>query len=509
MAVTQKFIGDSNQLVKEYEKILAANAKLTQALQNNADLSKKNADSQKDFFMNMKSSLSQQVSSLATITAGYLSMQSAIAFATKEIEHQNKVAEESRRKNISVADSQAAIVKNIGDVNQEQLNSFLNKVADIQKQTGFSDRGQLNMAASSVLSATGDQAKTIEILSAATEFFKDAPADLAKFAGSMADVMKATGDPNANRALALMLSIQGQSRFESLDAFKNVAPALASAVVTQGGVDKVQATREAAAVFAGLGQRAGDAEGSVTKTAVANLAANLQKAFPEQGLSFLQRLEMAQGSSQKVKDELARSGFEGAMRPIIQDLLSGPDSQTSKMILDAAKNINSSEAFTEQKRQLLRDGTSELAIAGSSRRTDASIEQYELSTDASFTAEVRKKLADSLAKTTTATQAQLLLANFDYGSGNDPAGKAAEILDRAAKEVKSAQGGVFDWLWGSTAAADQQGLSASRMAGVNLLEEAKNEIIALRESMDRVANNTGKSAQVPASAQRNTHQERD
>lgn len=450
-------------------------------------------------------------SSFLGAVASTVSLQTGIKLVTAELEKQRRIAEEARRTNLSVADSQAAVIKNIGDVNREQLGQFLGNVQRVGRESGFADVAQLNLAAADVLSAAGgDQAKTIEILKTAAAFFKDAPGDLAKFSGSMADVMKATGDPDAKRAMALMLSIQGQARFTSLDAFKNVTPALASSVVTQRGVDPVRATREAAALFAGIGQRAGDPEGSVTKTAVANLSANLETMFPTAGLSVLERLRMAQQANQATKDKLAESGFEGAMRPIIKDLLSSPESQTSAMIAEAFRNINASEAFANQKRDLLTGGTAQLELSGSARRTSGRIQAFELGGNVALSAEIRNKVSQVLDKTAGSTDAFLMQARLEamLARGVDPRAAGASILQEAEESVRMGQRGFLRSILSDDLAPDSE-LSQSRREMINLLRDTKEEIKRLRATSEGTENNTRRAAQVPAGAQRNVHQEAD
>ena len=375
MPVKQTFSGDSTALIREYQKIQRQQIKLEQQIaKSNASQAQGVANTKR-----MKSSLDGIVANVGAFAAGFVSVHAAAKLVTEEMELQRRLAREAKMAAISLADSQAAVAKNIGDVSDEAFQAFVNRVQNIAVDTGFQSPSQLNVAASGLLSATaGNQELTLELLKTAAPFFKDAPEQLGVFASRMGDIMKATGSSNAKETMALMLAIQGQSRFEDLSAFGNVAPALKASVVTQQGVDRTQATREAAALFAAIGGAIGDTEGAVTKTAVANLSANLERVIGGDGMSVMQRLAIAQQKiseggeeGERVKEAILQSGFEGAIKPTIRQLISDSTSETAVAARESLDKITASEDFVDRKRKQLMSGTSQLELANLTREQQA------------------------------------------------------------------------------------------------------------------------------------------
>jgi hypothetical protein len=282
-----KFTGTSDfeKVKKDYESLARHTAKVESENQKLRRTSDQVGNSFRKSNRIHSRAMSSAMSSVKSLALQYVGVQSAIQLVNKELEHSKMLSERALQATMTTAAAESAVIKNIGDVPGPVASQFIQRTKDISQQSGLPDSRSALMAASSILSATaGNREQTLAIIKAAAPFFRDTPEDLAQFGGAMGDVMKVTGQ-GAQDTAALMLAIQGQARFETLAAFKEVAPALASAsVVTKG--DRVQNTRETAALFAAIGSRSGDVEGAITKTAVANLTANLARVVPELDTTF-------------------------------------------------------------------------------------------------------------------------------------------------------------------------------------------------------------------------------
>lgn len=324
------------------------------------------------------SALGKMTAQIRSVAAGWISAQAAVqGFMAAEAERQ-RLAEAGRDAQLSVGQSQAAVIKNIGDVSNDEARAFLKRVDAIRQATGFASVAPLNMAASSILSGTGgNQRLTLDILRQSAPFFKDAPDQMAGFGGSLADVMRVTGDQSVRRNIGLLLAIQGQARFESLDAFKNVAPALASGgVVTEG--NRVQRTRESGALFAAIGQRIGDPDGTITKGAVVAIEKNLAQVVPEAQTTFERLRVVWEDTTGRLADAVVGGGgFRGATVPVIQELLKSRDTQTGKMLTDAFEKIQGSEQAVTRKAQQLMRLTPELRAVTATAAAGGAIEDLQ------------------------------------------------------------------------------------------------------------------------------------
>lgn len=478
--VRQQFTGDAKQLLAEYEKMRVQMSKLEDGQDKLLAHSKKMGKEQLSLQAIATEGTKRWQSSIKGLITSFASAQTALQLLNAEQERNNRLAEAARQTNITVGDAQAGVLKNIGDVSDKEAKAFLDQIADIQKGAKFQSQVPLLQAASSILSATaGDQDKTLEIVKAAAPFFRDSQDQLASFGGAVGDVMGVTGETNAKKALGLMLAIQGQARFESLEAFKNVAPALASSGVTQKGVDKVQAASEAAALFAAIGGRSGDVEGTLTKTAVANLSANLQAAFPQEGLSVLDRLAMAQEASTEVQDEILKSGFQGAIKPIMDELIRSGDSQTSQMTRDALSKIVSSEEYVDRKRAQIEGLTGALQTSTRAKTSEGNIEQFQMGVGGQR-AEIRQILKDTLdAAGESALDNQMRMMKFDYLPAED---RAQFAIDELLSVRDKQQYGLFGIFGGATDAAD---LGPDQRAAVALIGEQVQLLYDIRDGLNR------------------------
>jgi hypothetical protein len=501
-----KFTGTSDfeKVKKDYESLARHTAKVESENQKLRRTSDQVGNSFRRTNRTHSRAMSSAVSSVKSLALQYVGVQAAIQLVNKELEHSKMLSERALQATMTTAAAESAVIKNIGDVPDPVASQFIQRTKDISQQAGLPDSRSALTAASSILSATaGDREKTLAIIKAAAPFFRDTPEDLAQFGGAMGDVMKVTGG-TAKDTAALMLAIQGQARFETLAAFKEVAPALASAsVVTKG--DRVQNTRETAALFAAIGSRAGDVEGATTKTAVANLTANLARVVPELDTTFA-RLQKVQ-QDPKLQAEVAKSGFRGSIKPIIEELLAGSGTQTSMMVQDAFQQIQGSNAAYTRKLSQLGGLTPALQEQTSSMRSSGNLEAYRTTPGASRMANIRDILNNTLDETT------LFFGTIDTWIRKG----VFEMQARSSKFATPEEAAMSQLFYRRAAILDRKGASpreiaapptASEMAGlepqlkkmVNLLTDQLNELRAMKarnqSNADRAAAQRQRTANV-------------
>lgn len=479
----EKVKKDYEQLARHTAKVEAENQKLKRTTEQTGSAAKRSNSAAAAGLQRMKSSL-------AGVALQYVGISQALALWNRQLEHNKRMAEESAAANISAAQSQAAVIKNIGDVSDESAKKFLANVAKISREAGMPSVVPLNMTASSVLSAVGgDQATTLEILGVVSQLFRDQPEQMAPFGGAMGDVMKAS-DMNARQAAAFMMAAQGQARFENLEAFKEVAPTLAAASVMTRG-DRVQNAAETAALFAGIGSRSGDVEGAITKGAVANLVRNLESVAGHLDTTF-ERLEYVR-ERPELQAEVLKSGFRGPTVPVVRELLAGSDTQTAQMVVAAFDQIRPDEAAFARKVDQLARLTPQLQLTGASQRASGNVESIMLTSDAGREAVAREIMTKTLDRTFTAETAEKAIGTsilgkyasemaFMFGQG-DPEERAIRQLERRIDVLLRPELGK--------PAIDVSAASPTTQRMVQLLEE---QIMILRQMRDGAgAQNHGRS----------------
>lgn len=347
--VVVEMSSDEAKLYRGMQRLIEQQQKLETGLKKTGAAGKKAGD---DTSKAMKSDFfSKQLVDLKAVATGYFSIQTAIQAVTKAMEEQKQVAEAAATVQVNVAGGQAAVLKNLGDVSKEESDRFFANLDRIRSDSKFSSIVPIQYAASDILSATGgNQEQTLDILRAVTPLFGTTPDQMASFGGALADMQKASGITDAKQAAALMLGIQGQARFTSLDAFKNVAPALMAVDIASSG-DRLTDTREGAALFAGIGSQIGDTEGNLTKGAVVALATNLRNTLkdvaPELKTTF-ERMEFVRNNPtlevMGIGNPEAKADFEAmdeSMKKLITDSLAS--AREKQMIATGIKDLAASE----------------------------------------------------------------------------------------------------------------------------------------------------------------------
>jgi hypothetical protein len=191
--------------------------------------------------------------------------------------------------------------------------------------------------------------------------FRDEPQSLGAFGGSVADFMRSTGETDAKKAVAFMMSVQEQGRFSDLNAMKQVMPALANAGIV-GGKDQMESARQAGAFFGAFGKRTGDVDAALTKTATVKMMTGIEKAVPE-GRDLFERIDILRRDQERRGKFLKEGGFEGA-EPVIRELLSDSSSIMARSMAEAYAGIQGSVPAYERKVKQLENVTPALAHAG-------------------------------------------------------------------------------------------------------------------------------------------------
>jgi hypothetical protein len=401
--VVQKFDADGKSVERELEKMRREYDKLLAKMDT---VVKQSNRSSRIFNIDIGS----QVVKLGSMAAGYLSLQNAAALFNAELERRIELEKRTTDKNITVAASQSAVRHMIGNVPTKEYNNFLKQIENIQTGTGFSDIATMNMAAASILSATGSNQKvTTEILAAVAPVFRHTPERLAKFAGATADVMNVT-KTDARSAASLAISGTSAARIDDLGGFSYIAKALGSGRTLLGDNTDQDAGEQIMALFGTMSRFSKDAEGGPTSTAVITFLQKLEQFGGEGGV--VERLARVQEqlATGKLKESEFLSGFEKASFGTARLLIRGDDEINSDLKATIASTKGTVDAFDALASDLT-NATPQLRAATLGQRIEMTTEQSQLSAaggESALLAQARAARAAAFAGVNTTTLAGMM-----------------------------------------------------------------------------------------------------
>jgi hypothetical protein len=265
VAVHFEATSDVSKVAADYDKLVRENVRLREKML----AVTKESSSQGSI---ISSTIGNGVSQLRNMAAGYFSVHGMISLVNAGLEEQKRISQEINRVQMTAADAQAEVVKNLGNVSTEQASRFLKEVEGIAAKTGAPSVAPVYEAAAQTLSAVGDEQLTKSILSETIPLFKGKMAELPTFAGAVGDLANISGaksESEIRRIVSLIMSSQKFSRGATLESFKNVAPAVAAVSAVDSSGNRIAAERQALALSGAISSAIADPEMALTKTATA------------------------------------------------------------------------------------------------------------------------------------------------------------------------------------------------------------------------------------------------
>jgi len=460
MAVIFKADSDFSKVLKDFERLQAKNVQLEQKLK---DVTKEVKTQGGGF----KAVFEGGVGQLKAMIGGYASLQGAIALVNSGLAEQKRISQEINRVQMSAADAQAEVVKNLGNVSTEHATKFLKDVEEISKKSGAPSVAPVYVAAAQTLSAVGDEQLTKSILEKTLPFFKSKPEELPTFAGAVGDlakIAKASSPEEIERVVSLVLSSQKYSRGATLESFQNVAPAVAAVSAVDTGTDRIRSIKEGLAFSAAISSAIADPDLALTKTATAEVATALAELLPEKDVldatgnvkrrgtglkSMAERLSKVQSDPAlqrrffETGEGFQMASFRGPIAPVIKSLVSDPSSPIALAAKEAFAGISDNAQVARQVVTNLEKATPQLETAQLQRRAESKIE------------------SSQLASTTM--------------------GRAATARDIVGKGLDATNQGFFDFIDRSAAKLDLEYLMEKK--GIDPLEAAEQTLSARRRSI--------------------------
>ncbi len=531
MAVVFKADSDFSKVLKDYERMQSRVVQLEQKLR---DVTKEAKYQEGGFKATFEGGMSQ----LKTMIGGYASLQGAISLVNQGLAEQKRISEEIHRVQMTAADAQAEIVKNMGAVSTEQATAFIKDVEQISKRVGMPSVAPVYEAAAQTLSAVGDETLTKNILEKSLPFFKSKPEELAPFAGAVGDLAKIAGAQSPeeiDQLVSLVLSSQKYSRGATLEAFGNVAPAVAAVSAVDTGKDRIRSITEGLAMTSAISSAIADPDMALTKTATAEVATALAELLPEKdvldasgevkrkgtGLSTMRDRLKAVQADQDLQRRFFETGegfqmasFRGPIAPVIKSLVSDPDSPIAKSLNEAFAGIESDPRVAQQIRANLEGATPQLEMAKIERSAKSRLEAFQLGTDLGREAQAAGIAEKSLEQTRLEPLGMGFLGDKARMAALsiDPRGKVESSLDllrqkeseilRPLPDYLAAGLGPVGPLMNRLLPASEDGLSAERKEQLQLIRDQIKILEEIRDAQQRTQAGAGAAAAATLQAQR-------
>lgn len=394
MAVVFKADSDFSKVIRDYEKMQSKVVSLEAKLK---DCTKETRVQGEGFRATFEGGIGQ----IKNLVGGYASLSGAISLVNQGLAEQKRISEEIARVQMSTADAQAEVLKNMGAVSTKHAAKFLADIEGLSERAGMPSVAPVLEAAAQTLSAVGDEQLTKTILEKSLPFYKSKPAELAPFAGAIGDlakISKSSTPEEIERLIALAMSNQKFSRGTSLASFENIAPAVAAFAAVDTGKDRIQTITDALAFSSAISSSISDKDLLLTRTASAEVATALAELLPEKDMLDAEGKIKRKGTGlQTTAERLAKvqadpalqrrffetgegfqmASFRGAIRPVIQSLVSDPNSPIVADLKSAFAGITSDPAGARQIAENLQTATTSLQQTDIARESKAAIDKFQ------------------------------------------------------------------------------------------------------------------------------------
>lgn len=438
MTVTQKFVGDTTQLMREYDKILAKQTKMEQDMRRMAEESKRENK-------NQQVGLGSVAKSVLSVAASYISVQTAISGTKAVLDDYMRQQRESAELAKRLAQSQSDAIKNMAGMATAAKAGLIDDISDISLRTGFADVGKLTEAAGSAISSGATPEMARKAIEAAAQVTVNRPEQLATYAAGAVNIGRATGTVDSERNLGFLLQAGAQAQVVDPEMLaRNLAPVVASQAMRAAPADKETVARESAAIFATLSRAGTDVTGQSTTTAATQFMSRMDSFFSE--MENAPKTPFAQLGALSTDAELQAKFFsesfgEERFKAAFKDI--GTGGSLYRDALAAKESIQfSAEEFAQQAAES-RAATGELFVASSAGQMSAVNENLKQDFQKAFAETLREQVKENLSLTRGSGAEYVANYMDEYGAGLPIVG-AGSPQEAIAAAKRAVQNRLFD-----------------------------------------------------------------
>lgn len=272
---------------------------------------------------------------IGAFVGGVVSVRSALALVTKELEAQQDRFDELTETQITLDQSRAGVRRNLVGASSETIENIQGQATALSDLSGISEI-QINRALADALSASGGKiAASVDAVTEAASFSRDTPESISLIAGTLLDLAKATGTDDAKVNLGFLATLGSAGRVvdPKLQA-SNLAPGVIGTLAFGGDANT------SAAALAALTNAGADATGARSATSIVSLAKQLQE-FDESKEGFDNpklQIEVARASAGIERARKSEQQAQTALERIQRDNNSANARQSSLPRTEAQRN---------------------------------------------------------------------------------------------------------------------------------------------------------------------------
>lgn len=314
--------------------------------------------------------LGTMAASLGPYLIGLLSVQRAVGAVVEGHQKWLDVSRELKGVNLSMAAAQENALKNLAGLPSGEKNALLTRdVPRIQEATGFPDQAKLTIGLGSAYSASGDKAASLKAVEAAARITRHNPDQLELYSGAALDIMRASGQQDAESSLGFMLKAGAISRVKDPDKLAtNLPKVIAAAANNSNTDDDAEAAKLAASLFGVFSREAADPQGEQSRTASIQFLGQVKdffekhKKFDTPDKSPLSRIQALQDNAQLRRTFLKNAHGEVAFKAAFENVLT-PGTQAAKDLSGQIPGLKFDRKEYDQLERELRVGTPQLALS--------------------------------------------------------------------------------------------------------------------------------------------------
>ena len=335
--------------------------------------------------------------SLRSTVAGLASVGGAIALVRSELAAIRAESERVTQSHLSAAQSRDVLKRNIAVLPAAQRRTFLARANKLAQTTALPQTAIDTGLAEAFSGTGGDIEATFATASLAAQVQKTSPEAIGEYAGSLADISKATKDKSALRNLGFLLTVGAASRVADA---KKQAATIPGALAGAGAFGASAET--SGALFSALSVAAADTEGRRSGTGVIRLAEQLSSFFGDRGDlgTFTERMGALRKDPALAKEFYEGASFEAKVKGPIREFLLDPESAVAQNFRRAKGGFGTAatqKALGQSTIGFLGEGGI-AATAETERVISSTMEQMRLGSDATLSEKASTDLIELISQ---------------------------------------------------------------------------------------------------------------
>lgn len=275
-----------------------------------------------------------QLASLASMAAGYLTVETAIRAIGDAFAYKAEQEKKSKDVNVSVGDAQMVVIRNLSGANRQQQQEYLaalDKLAEEAPVKGGKVT-TLNMAAAALSAFGGEGVPALKAVRVASKLAPDQPEIAEEIARGIGFIKMATKEESAERNAGYLIQLAAQSPSKSIgDVATNVAGKLSGIMGTGADINF------ASALTLAVSRASGDVHMKRSAVAVLRLGQQLLAKLPEkeggpktfeERMTWLRDKATPEEREETVGDMAEKLSLQAGATGPIRQLLTGRESPT-------------------------------------------------------------------------------------------------------------------------------------------------------------------------------------